>query len=718
MDFELFFNTISTKSSAEKGIEFEKYCANYLSDEYKYVFMYNDFAQSYTNFPMTDCGVDIMCRRTESDGWTPVQCKFRKNRDKKISQRDVATLFVFREKFKSFLSSEVIIMSTVYAAAKFFENMNDVKFILWKDFIENKMKDIKKLIDERLYYTQATMGDPVQSLIDLGIKYKHTFVSKDFTVHADDPIAISCRKKLLKKIILGGKKIDKRNISDNLYQYDKKYFMKYIEDQSTIEITKKVNPGEFKKFFQKKPDNIENTNKEMDSSRYNLSILKQRNMITEEKYEEEIEKLEQQELEDEIKKMNEDKEILKQRSIIIQKRMEKEEQDRKEQEKKIKKEKELELKIKKEQEEKIKKEKELETKKEQEEKKELENIKIFIRSTIYYINDDIGDPVRNLLELEDKGKYTFIANDFIADKFDKKQIIARKKILKKIIIDKEKIDVDNIMDDLYAYDYDYLSKYIKTPKQFILLNIESDGFCRIDPLGPKWIGFYHIDPLKRLLELGYKYNYIFTDNDFKIETYDNKKIIARKKLFKKIIMDDIKVININTDFVDLPDDDKQYFIKIITDLGIKLEKQQQDPSNVSKSTYVIKKEKEEQELKLSEEKVRKEEQELKLAKEKEEKELKLLEEKVRKEEQEKKEKELKLLEEQEKKEEYELKLLEEKEQEMKLLEEKIRKEEKDKKEIEIKILTEKIKKETEEKVRLENTKKKEDLLTKLVNFFK
>ena len=143
MSFKIFFDKTCTLSKGEKGIEFEKYCKNYLEkSEKKKVYMYSEYVQKNTCLPKDDCGADLIIENANGSIQI-VQCKFRKNIKKKISEKDIATTFVFAEKIKNCITYPIIIMSTSIDHADFFNDMKDVKFYHW-DLFELEDKAIKQ----------------------------------------------------------------------------------------------------------------------------------------------------------------------------------------------------------------------------------------------------------------------------------------------------------------------------------------------------------------------------------------------------------------------------------------------------------------------------------------------------------------------------------------------------------------------------------------------
>jgi Holliday junction resolvase len=243
MSFKLFFDKTCALSKGEKGIEFEKYCKKYLEKNgYKKVSMYSEYVSKHpdTCLPKEDCGADLIIENT-SGTIQIVQCKFRKDIKKKVSQKDIATTFAFAEKIKKCISFPIIIMTTSTSHASFFDDMKDVKFYHWDDFeVKKGISIFKKLANLFIEDAEAfnvelakisNEGKSADLDIDACIK-KVSKLREKYPNSSYNP-ALECWKNANGKRAIMYLDIYKHGalsgLQPDLFQYETKAFGKYIK---------------------------------------------------------------------------------------------------------------------------------------------------------------------------------------------------------------------------------------------------------------------------------------------------------------------------------------------------------------------------------------------------------------------------------------------------------------------------------------------------------
>lgn len=151
-DFETFFNSLLDKSKGEKGIEFEKYCLEFLQERGEKAWRYEEYAKKIDKtLPAEDCGVDIIIEK-DNNTIQIVQCKFKGNK-KMVYPKQLGTTLLFKMKYKNKIVDPIIIMCTSLDKPKFFSDMSTFKFYLWNDFVNattNKKANVLKMFDVKL----------------------------------------------------------------------------------------------------------------------------------------------------------------------------------------------------------------------------------------------------------------------------------------------------------------------------------------------------------------------------------------------------------------------------------------------------------------------------------------------------------------------------------------------------------------------------------------
>ena len=119
-NFKEFFESIKDKSKNEKGIEFEKYCLEYLIQvKHEDAYRYEDYAKNIDKtLPSEDCGVDIIIKKG-GNTFQIVPCKFKGDK-KPVSVKALGTTFTFKFKYRDRIINPLIVMCTSEKKSKIF----------------------------------------------------------------------------------------------------------------------------------------------------------------------------------------------------------------------------------------------------------------------------------------------------------------------------------------------------------------------------------------------------------------------------------------------------------------------------------------------------------------------------------------------------------------------------------------------------------------------